>query len=169
MRKVDFFFLVVEREKLDVIILEIEVINLDVFFEFEKDGYFVVLNVKVMWIVMYCERMREILVREVKVLIFRYIYVLIFDEFYEVCEKIGYFCYIKVIMSFLGKGFYFVKGFEDVLKVWEEVKKKVRGSVEKFIVEEYIDFDVEIMELVVRYYDENGEVVIIFFKFVGYY
>ncbi|WP_367270983.1 NAD(P)-dependent oxidoreductase, partial [Thermococcus sp.] len=59
MRNADFLFSVVEREKPDAIIPEIEAINLDALFELEKDGYFVVPNAKATWIAMHRERTRE--------------------------------------------------------------------------------------------------------------
>ena len=169
MRNADFLFSVVEREKPDAIIPEIEAINLDALFELEKDGYFVVPNAKATWISMHRERTRETLAKEARVPTSRYAYAETLDELYEACESIGYPCHTKAIMSSSGKGSYFVKGPEDVPKAWEEAKKKARGSADKIIVEEHIDFDVEITELAVRHYDENGEIVTTFPKPVGHY
>lgn len=67
-------------------------------------------------------------------------------------EKIGYPCHTKAIMISSGKGSYFVKGPEDIPKAWEVVKKNARGSADKIIVEEHIDFDIEITELAVRHF-----------------
>lgn len=170
MRNADFLFSVIEREKPDAIIPEIEAINLDALFELEKDGYFVVPNAKATWIAMHRERTRETLAKEAKVPTSRYTYASTLDELYDACEKIGYPCHTKAIMSSSGKGSYFVRGSEDIPKAWEEAKRKARGgSAEKLIVEEHIDFDVEITELAVRHYDENGEIVTTFPKPVGHY
>ncbi|RLF88419.1 formate-dependent phosphoribosylglycinamide formyltransferase, partial [Thermococci archaeon] len=169
MKDKDFLWSVVEREKPDAIIPEIEAINLDALFEFEKEGYFVVPNAKATWIAMHRERLRETLVKEAKVPTSRYMYATTLDELYEACEKIGYPCHTKAIMSSSGKGSYFVKGPEDIPKAWEEAKTKARGSAEKIIVEEHIDFDVEITELAVRHFDENGEIVTTLPRPVGHY
>jgi phosphoribosylglycinamide formyltransferase 2 len=169
MKDKGFLWSIVAREKPDAIIPEIEAINLDALFEFEKDGYFVVPNAKATWIAMHRERLRETLVKEAKVPTSKYMYASTLDELYEACEKIGYPCHTKAIMSSSGKGSYFVKGPEDIPKAWEEAKKKARGSAEKIIVEEHIDFDIEITELAVRHFDENGKIVTTFPKPVGHY
>lgn len=124
MKDKDFLWSVVEREKPDVIIPEIEAINLDALFEIEKEGYFVVPNAKATWIAMHRERTRETLAKEAMVPTSRYAYATTLDELYEACEKIGYPCHTKAIMSSSGKGSYFVKGPEDIPKVWEEAKKR---------------------------------------------
>ncbi|WP_175060406.1 phosphoribosylglycinamide formyltransferase 2 [Thermococcus sp. 2319x1] len=169
MRDKDFLWSIVEREKPDAIIPEIEAINLDALFEIEKEGYFVVPNARATWIAMHRERTRETLAKEAKVPTSRYAYASTIDELYDACEKIGYPCHTKAIMSSSGKGSYFVKGPEDVPKAWEEAKKKARGSADKIIVEEHIDFDIEITELAVRHFDENGKIVTTFPKPVGHY
>ncbi len=169
MKNADFLFSVVERERPNAIVPEIEAINLDALFEIEKDGYFVVPNAKATWIAMHRERTRETLAKEAKVPTSRYTYATTLDELYEACEEIGYPCHTKAIMSSSGKGSYFVKGPEDVPKAWETAKKKARGSADKIIVEEHIDFDVEITELAVRHLDENGKIVTTFPKPVGHY
>ncbi|MCO6041864.1 phosphoribosylglycinamide formyltransferase 2 [Thermococcus alcaliphilus] len=169
MKDKDFLWSIVEREKPDAIVPEIEAINLDALFEIEKEGYFVVPNAKATWIAMHRERTRETLAKEAKVPTSRYAYATTLDELYDACEKIGYPCHTKAIMSSSGKGSYFVKGPEDVPKAWEVAKKKARGSADKIIVEEHIDFDVEITELAVRHFDENGKIVTTFPKPVGHY
>ena len=169
MRKADFLFSVVERERPDAIIPEIEAINLNALFELEKDGYFVVPNAKATWIAMHRERTRETLAKEAKVPTSRYAYAETRDELYDACERVGYPCHTKAIMSSSGKGSYFVRGPEDIPKAWGVAKKKARGSADKIIVEEHIDFDVEITELAVRHYDGNGEIVTTFPKPIGHY
>ena len=169
MKNRDFLWSVVERERPDAIVPEIEAINLDALFEIENEGYFVVPNAKATWIAMHRERTRETLAKEAKVPTSRYTYAKTLDELYEACEEIGYPCHTKAIMSSSGKGSYFVKGPEDVPKAWEVAKKKARGSADKIIIEEHIDFDVEITELAVRHLDENGKIITTFPKPVGHY
>ncbi|RLF77243.1 phosphoribosylglycinamide formyltransferase 2, partial [Thermococci archaeon] len=72
MKDKDFLWSVVEREKPDAIVPEIEAINLDALFELEKNGYFVVPNAKATWIAMHRERTRETLAKEAKVPTSRY-------------------------------------------------------------------------------------------------
>lgn len=159
---------VVEIENPSAIVPEIEAINLDKLFEFERNGYFVVPNARATWIAMHRERIRETLVHEAKVPTSRYTYASTLEELKEACEKIGYPCHTKAIMSSSGKGSYFVRGPEDIEKAWHEAKTKARGSADKIIVEEHIDFDVEITVLTVRYKD-GDRIETAFIEPVGHY
>ncbi len=58
MKDGDFLWSVVEREKPDAIVPEIEAINLDALFEIENEGHFVVPNARATWIAMHRERTR---------------------------------------------------------------------------------------------------------------
>ncbi len=159
---------VVDREEPDVIVPEIEAINTDMLFEFEKDGYFVVPNAKATWIAMNRERMRE-LIASTGVKTSRYGYASSQDELLDLCEKIGYPCVSKAIVSSSGKGSCFIKGPEDVPRAWEYAMKKARIPQERVIVEEYVRFDVEITALSLRHLDESGEITGTFVRPIGHY
>ena len=159
---------VVEREQPDVIVPEIEAINTDMLFEFEEDGFFVVPNAKATWIAMNRERMRE-LIASTGVKTSEYDYASSEDELLEVCEKIGYPCVSKALVSSSGKGSYFIKGPEDVPKAWETAMKKARVPQKKVIVEEFVKFDIEVTALSLRHFDEGGELTKTFVRPIGHY
>ncbi|MCD6229353.1 MAG: phosphoribosylglycinamide formyltransferase 2 [Candidatus Diapherotrites archaeon] len=160
---------IIAREKPDAIIPEIEAINLDVLFELEKEGLNVIPNARATHIAMHRERTREMFVKEAGVKTSKYAYAANLDELKDACEKIGYPCWTKAIQSSSGQGSFFVEGPQDVEKAFRVAVENARGSADQIIVEEHIDFDIEITELAVRHLDENGSVKTSFPKPVGHY
>ncbi|MBL7206718.1 MAG: formate-dependent phosphoribosylglycinamide formyltransferase [Candidatus Aenigmarchaeota archaeon] len=161
---------IVNKEKPDAIIPEIECINLDILKKFEEDGFLVIPNAKAGWTAMQRERIRE-LIKEAGVETSKYEYADTDDleAVKAAVEKVGYPCWMKPIMSSSGQGSSFIKGPEDVEKGVKLAKERARGSSEKLIIEQHIPFDIEVTELAVRHYDENGKIVTSFPKPVGHY
>ncbi|MAG22185.1 MAG: phosphoribosylglycinamide formyltransferase 2 [Candidatus Diapherotrites archaeon] len=160
---------IVEKEKPDFIIPEIEAINLDLLTELEKEGFNVIPNARATRATMQRERIRDVIANEAGVKTSKYDYANSLDELKEVCEKIGYPCWVKALMSSSGHGSMFVKGPEDVEKAWGEATQHGRVKGERIIVEEHVEFDIEITELAVRHFDENGKIVTSFPKPIGHY
>jgi phosphoribosylglycinamide formyltransferase 2 len=160
---------VVYAEKPDIIVPEIEAINLDALQEFEKNGFFVVPTAKATYTLMHRERTRELLAKQARVPTSKYEYANDLAGLRAACDKIGYPCWVKAIQSSSGHGSTFVTGPELVEKAFENGKKHARGSADKFIVEEHIEFDLETTELAVRHFDENGDIVTTFPRPVGHY
>lgn len=159
---------IVEKEKPDYIVPEIEAINLELLKEFESEGFNVIPNAKATFTAMNRERIRE-LIASTGVKTSKYFYAETYEEFKEACEKVGFPCWTKAIMDSSGHGSSFVKSIDDIKKAYEKAKNEARGSGKKMIIEEHIPFDIEITELAVRHYDENGEIVTSFPKPVGHY
>ncbi|MBD3303821.1 formate-dependent phosphoribosylglycinamide formyltransferase, partial [Candidatus Woesearchaeota archaeon] len=168
MKNSGFVRSIVEKEKPDFIVPEIEAINLDLLFDLEKEGFNVIPNAKASHAAMQRERIRE-LIRNAGVETSKYFYTATLDEMKDACEKLGYPCWVKAIMDSSGHGSSFVKGPEDVQKAYEKAKNEARGSGEKMIVEQHIPFDIEVTELAVRHYDENGNIITSFPRPVGHY
>ncbi|MCK4555837.1 MAG: formate-dependent phosphoribosylglycinamide formyltransferase, partial [Candidatus Aenigmarchaeota archaeon] len=160
---------VILREKPDAVIPEIEAINLDVLFELEKQGVNIIPNANATHIAMHRERTREMFAKDAKVRTSKYIYASTLDELKDACEKIGYPCWTKPIQSSSGQGSYFVEGPKDVETAYKEAHARARGSADKIIVEEHIDFKLEVTELAVRHLDENNNTITSFPKPVGHY
>ncbi len=160
---------VILREKPDAVIPEIEAINLDVLFELEKQGVNIIPNANATHIAMHRERTREMFAKEAKVRTSKYLYASTLDELKDACEKIGYPCWTKPIQSSSGQGSYFVEGPKDVETAYENAHAHARGSADKIIVEEHIDFKLEVTELAVRHVDVDGKIVTSFPKPVGHY
>lgn len=145
---------VVEREKPDYIVPEIEAINLDVLFEFEKEGFNVIPNARATYTAMQRERIREMIVKT-GVPVSKYYYVKTLSELKKACQKTGFPCWVKAIQDSSGSGSSKVFGPKDIEKAFEKAHSEARGSADKLIVEKNIDFDLEVTELVVRHYDNN--------------
>ena len=161
---------IVDRERPDVIIPEIEAIDLDILFEFEEDGYLVAPNARATHAAMNRERIRELIVASgVKTGAYAYTRTDDLPEFTDAVEKIGYPCFSKAIMSSSGKGSYFIESRDDIEKAMNAARYETRGSGERAIIEEYIPFDTEVTELAVRHLDEDGNIVTTFPKPVGHY
>ncbi|MCD6206599.1 MAG: ATP-grasp domain-containing protein [Methanosarcinales archaeon] len=162
---------IVDRERPDIIIPEIEAIDLDILFEFEEDGYLVTPNARATYAAMNRERIRELIVAS-GVKTGAYAYTRTDDplEFRDAVEKIGYPCFSKAIMSSSGKGSYFIRGREDIEAAINAARYETRGSGEMAIIEEYVPFDTEVTELAVRHLDEDGSgIVTTFPKPIGHY
>jgi len=159
----------VEREKPAVIIPEIEAINLELLFELEKEGFNVIPNARATNAAMQRERIRELIAKEAGVKTSKYAYAESLDELKQACEKVGYPCWVKALMSSSGHGSAFVKGPEDIEKAFVEATEHGRVKGKKMIVEEHVDFDIEVTELAVRHFDEDGKIVTSFPKPVGHY
>jgi phosphoribosylglycinamide formyltransferase 2 len=169
MKDPGFLRAVIEREKPNAIIPEIEAVNLDVLAEIEKEGFMVAPNAEAVRIAMHRERVRELIAKKAGVPTSKYMYASTLEELEEACEKIGYPCWVKAIMSSSGQGSSFVESKADIRKAFDNAKNKARGSGDKMIVEEHIPFDLEITELAVRHYDENGKITTTFPKPLGHY
>jgi phosphoribosylglycinamide formyltransferase 2 len=168
MKDAGFLRSIIEKEKPDYIVPEIEAINLDMLFDLEREGYNIVPNAAATHAAMQRERIRE-LIRKAGVETSKYIYASTLDELKDACEKLDYPCWVKAIMDSSGHGSSFVKGPEDVEIAFNKAKNEARGSGEKMIVEQHIPFDIEVTELAVRHFDANGNITTSFPRPVGHY
>ncbi len=71
---------------------------------------------------------------------------------------IGYPCIVKPVMSSSGKGQSRIDGPDDVRKAWDYAMAGGRVSLNRVIVEGFIDFDYEITLLTVRARDSSGAI-----------
>jgi len=159
---------IVEKYKPDAIVPEIEAIDLDMLKTLEEEGWNVIPNAKASHAAMHRERIRE-LIKSTGVKTSKYFYAETLDEFKDACEKVGYPCWTKAIMDSSGHGSSFVKNAKEVKAAYDKAKHHARGSGDKMIIEEHIPFDIEVTELAVRHFDENGKIVTAFPRPVGHY
>jgi len=81
---------------------------------------------------------------------------------------IGYPCIIKPVMSSSGKGQSRIDGPDDVQKAWDYAMAGGRVSLNRVIVEGFIDFDYEITLLTVRARDASGAIQTCFCAPIGH-
>jgi len=141
---------VIEREKPDLIVPEIEAINTDTLVEMEKEGYHVIPTANATSLTMNREGIRRLAAETLQLPTANYKFAETLEEFQAAVKEIGIPCVTKPIMSSSGKGQSTIKCEEDVDKAFHYAKDAARGIGSSIIVEEFVRFDYEITLLTVR-------------------
>ncbi|OAH57731.1 MULTISPECIES: phosphoribosylglycinamide formyltransferase 2 [Bacillaceae] len=140
----------VEQEKPDYIIPEIEAIATETLIELEKEGYNVIPTAKATNLTMDREGIRRLASETLGLPTAKYEFADTLDELKEAVQKIGTPCVIKPIMSSSGKGQSVCRSINDVETSWNEAMEGGRAKKTRVIVEEFITFESEITLLTVR-------------------
>lgn len=155
---------IVEAEKPDYIIPEIEAIATDTLEELEKEGYNIVPTAHATWLTMNREGIRRLAAEELGVPTSTYRFAASRGEFDEAVEYIGFPCVVKPVMSSSGHGQSVVKSSADIDHAWEYSQDGGRAGAGKVIVEGFVKFDYEITLLTVRHIGGTS-----FLKPIGHY
>jgi phosphoribosylglycinamide formyltransferase 2 len=162
----------IEQEKPQIIVPEIEAIATDVLAAVEHEGLAqVVPCARAVQLTMNREGIRRLAAEELGLPTSPYRFADSLDELQRAIDTtkgIGYPCVVKPVMSSSGKGQSLVKAPVDVAPAWQyaESAARVRGS--RVIVEGFVDFDYEITLLTVRASDGKGGVATQFCEPVGH-
>jgi phosphoribosylglycinamide formyltransferase 2 len=140
---------VIEREKPDYILPEIEAINIDALLEVEDRGFTVIPNAKAVHKTMNRKNIRQFASEDLGLPTSRYFFVKTFEELKNSANEIGFPVVIKPVMSSSGHGQSIARSSDDLEKSWE-LAKEARGDASELIVEEFIKFDYEITLLTAR-------------------
>jgi phosphoribosylglycinamide formyltransferase 2 len=141
---------VVAKHQPDFIIPEIEAIRTEKLLEFEQRGITVIPTAKATNYTMNRDRIRELAYQELGIRTANYAYAISLDELIEVSNKIGFPNVVKPVMSSSGKGQSVVDSPEDVERAWNYAIEGARGDTQKIIVEEFIQFELEITLLTIK-------------------
>jgi phosphoribosylglycinamide formyltransferase 2 len=141
---------VVNKHKPDLIIPEIEAIRTEKLLEFEQRGITVIPTAAATNYTMNRDRIRELAHTELGVRTAKYAYAETLEELIAVSNTIGFPNVVKPVMSSSGKGQSVVNNQSDVEKAWNYAIAGSRGDSQKVIVEEFIDFDIEITLLTIK-------------------
>lgn len=141
---------VIELEKPDHIIPEVEAIATDVLVELEKEGYNVTPTARAARLTMNREGIRRLAAEELGITTSRYRFASTKEEFLAAVEEIGLPCVVKPIMSSSGHGQSTVKTADQIEDAWREAQEGGRAGAGRVIVEGFVDFDYEITLLTVR-------------------
>ncbi len=141
---------VIELERPDHIIPEVEAIATPTLVELEKEGYNVTPTARAAWLTMNREGIRRLAAEELGVKTSPYRFASTREEFDKAIEEIGIPCVVKPIMSSSGHGQSTVKKAEDIDAAWREAQEGGRAGAGRVIVEGFVDFDYEITLLTVR-------------------
>ena len=140
---------VIEREKPNYILPEIEAINIDALLEAEQRGFHVIPNAKAVHLTMNRKNIRKFASEDLGLPTSRYFFVKSLEELRKASQEIGFPVVIKPVMSSSGHGQSIAKSEADLEKSWE-IAKEARGDSSELIVEEFINFDYEITLLTIR-------------------
>lgn len=141
---------VIEEEKPQHIIPEVEAIATPVLVELEKEGYNVTPTARAALLTMNREGIRRLAAEELGIKTSPYIFASTEEEFRAAVDKIGIPCVVKPIMSSSGHGQSTIRRHEDIDEAWREAQEGGRAGAGRVIVEGFVDFDYEITLLTVR-------------------
>ena len=142
---------VIESEKPDFIIPEVEAIATKTLVELEKEGYNVIPTANATFLTMNREGIRRLAAEELGIKTSPYRFASTKDEFYKAVEEIGIPCVVKPIMSSSGHGQSVIKSHDGIEKSWQIAQEGGRAGAGKVIVEGFVKFDYEITLLTVRH------------------
>lgn len=149
----------IEAEKPDIIVPEIEAIATDVLAELEATGSVrVTPNARAVQLTMDREGIRRLAAETLALPTSPYRFCDSAEELAVAAEAVGFPCVVKPVMSSSGKGQSKLDGPADVAPAWAYAMSGGRVSRGRVIVEGFIDFDYEITLLTVRARNIDGGV-----------
>ena len=144
---------IIEAEKPDYIVPEIEAIATDTLVELEHEGFTVIPTARAAKLTMNREGIRRLAAEELGLTTSPYRFASSREEFDAAVEAIGIPCVVKPIMSSSGKGQSTIRSEADIETSWAYAQEGGRSGAGKVIVEGFVDFDYEITQLTVRHID----------------
>lgn len=141
---------IVELEKPDHIIPEIEAIATPKLVELEAEGFNVTPTARAARLTMNREGIRRLAAEELGLETSPYRFASTFEEFKAAIEEIGLPVVVKPVMSSSGHGQSTVKTEAEIEGAWREAQEGGRAGAGRVIVEGFVDFDYEITLLTVR-------------------
>ena len=144
---------IIETEKPDYIVPEIEAIATDTLVELESEGFTVIPTARAASLTMNREGIRRLAAEELGLTTSPYQFASSREEFDDAVKNIGIPCVVKPIMSSSGKGQSTIKTEADIDTAWNYAQEGGRTGAGKVIVEGFVDFDYEITQLTVRHID----------------
>jgi phosphoribosylglycinamide formyltransferase 2 len=142
---------VIELEKPDYIVPEIEAIATSELVALEKEGYHVIPSARAVHLTMNREGIRRLAAETLNLKTSPYQFVDNHADYLKAVEEIGLPCVIKPVMSSSGKGQSTIKATADVEAAWRYSQEGGRSGAGTIIIEGFVEFDYEITLLTVRH------------------
>ena len=143
---------VIDLEKPDLVVPEVEAIATDVLSEFEEAEICTIIpTARATQLTMNREGIRRLAAEELGLSTSPYAFAETEEEFLEAVREIGFPCVVKPIMSSSGKGQSTIQSEQEVKVAWEYAQAGGRAGKGKVIVEGFVEFDYEITQLTVRH------------------
>jgi phosphoribosylglycinamide formyltransferase 2 len=143
----------IETEKPDLVVPEIEAIHTPTLIELEKESVRVVPTARAAWLTMDREGIRRLAAEELQLPTSPYRFCDTREEFDAAIATVGIPCVVKPVMSSSGKGQSTIQSKSDIDHAWEYAQKGGRAGKGRVIVEGFVKFDYEITLLTVRHRD----------------
>ena len=141
---------VVEMEKPDHIIPEIEAIATPTLVDLEKEGFHITPTANAARLTMNREGIRRLAAETLGLKTSPYRFASTYEEFIEAANEIGLPVVVKPVMSSSGHGQSTVRTADQLADAWREAQEGGRAGAGRVIVEGFVDFDYEITLLTVR-------------------
>lgn len=142
---------VIEEERPDLIVPEVEAIATPTLVDLEREGYRVIPTARAVRLTMDREGIRRLAAEELGLRTSAYRFAGSEDEFREAVDAIGTPCVVKPVMSSSGRGQSVVRDPGGAAGAWANAMENARGGGGRVIVEGFVDFDYEITLLTVRH------------------
>ena len=161
----------IEKEKPQLVVPEIEAIATELLLEIEREGLAEVIpTARATNLTMNREGIRRLVAEELGLPTSPYAFAGSLAELQAAIDAgIGYPCLVKPTMSSSGKGQSLLRGPDDVARAWDYAMQGGRVSQGRVIVEGFIDFEYEITLLTVRACGANGAIETHFCAPVGHH
>ena len=143
----------VKKHNPDLLIPEIEALAVDALKELEKDGFTVIPNARATGITMNRDKIRNLASKELQLKTAQFAYASNNKELKEYVQNIGFPVIVKPVMSSSGKGQSLIHNQNELSNAWEKAIEGSRGNSNRVIIEEFINFDLEITLLTIRQKD----------------
>ena len=141
----------INQERPDLIVPEIEAIATSVLVELEAQGQRVIPTAMAARLTMDREGIRNLAAQTLGVPTSPFRFAATYEEYQQAITAIGLPCVVKPVMSSSGKGQSTLHTQDDVDAAWHYAQEGARGAAGKVIVEGFVDFDYEITLLTVRH------------------
>jgi phosphoribosylglycinamide formyltransferase 2 len=144
---------VIEAEKPDLVVPEIEAIATDTLAQLEREGFTIIPSARATQLTMNREGIRRLAAEELGLATSAYRFAQTKADYLRAVADIGLPCVVKPIMSSSGKGQSLLRHKGELDAAWEYAQEGGRAGKGKVIVEGFVDFDFEITLLTVRHRD----------------
>ena len=146
---------IIYKQKPDIVIPEIEALAVNALNDIEQEGIKVIPNARATAITMNRDRIRNLAAKELGLKTAKFAYASSEAEVLSAAKDFKFPFIIKPIMSSSGKGQSLITNEKDLAKGWCLAMEGARGDASRVIIEEFIQFNLEITLLTIR--QKNGE------------
>ena len=145
---------IIEKEKPNLIVPEVEAIATNVLIDLESEGFNIIPTARATSLTMNREGIRKLAAEELELQTSPYRFASNKSEFDQAIQEVGIPCVVKPIMSSSGKGQSTITAEDQIEDSWQYAQEGGRAGAGKVIVEGFVEFDYEITLLTVRH--KNG-------------